>query len=208
MSNSKETCSLILRTSDISNVNLTDESINTDKIDNEIGRIYNDGSTITWRNIDPNLLFGDMLNKYTKFNLNLCAYSSRKVAVDLADSDMTVFISGLNWSNQSYSLKTKSITREAVLFTDLLNNTTLTGDTDIVNTNTLTFYKPTSNFDITIDMKNGIGNRLNQIMNHQTFVIDIVGCEGYQTNDRAVLNNVEIPANNINNRLYIHNKII
>ena len=188
MSNSKETCSLVLRTSDISNVNLTDASINTDKIDNEIGQIYNDGSTITWRNINPDLLFGDMKDKYTKFNLNLSCYSSRKVAVDLADSDMTFYISGLNWSNQSYSLKSKSITREAVLFTSLLNNNTVYGDADIINSNTLTFFKPTSNFDITIDMKNGIGNRLNQIMNHQTFVLDIVGCDGYQTNERAILN--------------------
>ena len=204
MSNSKETCSLVLRTSDISNVNLTDASINTDKIDNEIGSIYNDGSTITWRNINSDLLFSDMKDKYNKFNLNLSCYSSRKVAVDLVDSDITFFISGLNWSNQSYSLKSKSITREAVLFTSLLNNNTIYGDADIINSNTLTFYRPTSNFDITIDMKNGIGNRLNQIMNHQTFVLDIVGTDGYQiNNERAVLNNVEIPINNINSRLII-----
>ena len=140
-----------------------------------------------------------MYEKYDKFNLNLACYSSRKVATALADSDMTFYISGLPWSNQGYSLKSASITPKAVLFTQLLTNLTSVGTDNIINSNTLTFYRPTGNFDITIEMKNGINSYLAQIVNHQTFVLDIVGCDGYQRN--PITNYQEIP--NIDNRLQL-----
>ena len=142
-----------------------------------------------------------MYEKYDKFNLNLACYSSRKVGFELVDSDITFYISGLNWSNQGYSLKSGSITNKAVLFTSMLNNTTTTGDSDIINSNTLTFHRPNGNFDITIEMKNGIDSYLAQIVNHQTFVLDIVGCDGYQRN--PIKNYQEIPVNSINNKLQI-----
>jgi hypothetical protein len=147
------------------------------------------------------MLLGDMYEKYDKFNLNLACYSSRKVGSSLVDSDITFYISGLPWSNQSYSLKTNSIIQKAVLSTMYLPNATTFGSDSIINNNTLTFYKPTSNFDITIEMKNGIDSYMAQIMNHQTFVLDIVGCDGYQRN--PITNYQEIPVNNIDNRLQL-----
>jgi hypothetical protein len=51
-------------------------------------------------------------------------------------------------------------------------------------------------------MRNGINNYMDQVMNHQTFVLDIVGCDGYQRN--PITNYQEIPVNNINNRLQLN----
>jgi len=200
MSNSKETASLVLKTSDITTNDITAVTL-AGVINNSIGSIDISGQLIKWKNINPKMLLGDMYEKYDKFNLNLACYSSRKVEFQLVDSDITFYISGLPWSNQSYSLKTNSIIQKAVLSTMYLPNATTFGSDSIINNNTLTFYKPTSNFDITIEMKNGIDSYMGQIMNHQTFVLDIVGCDGYQRN--PITNYQEIPVNNIDNRLQL-----
>jgi hypothetical protein len=142
-----------------------------------------------------------MLDKYTKFNMNLSCYSSRKTESSLTDCDMTFFISGsgIKFSNQGYNLASGSLTNKTVLFTSFLTNNTAQGSVAILNNNTITFDRPTTNFDLTIDMRNGIGKYMTKIMNHQTFVLDIVGCDGYQCN--LITNNQELPRNNIDNRL-------
>ena len=151
MSNSKETCSLVLKTSDITTTDLTSGNL---PINNAIGSIDTSGQRITWKNINPQMLFGDMYDKFDKFNLNLACYSSRKTTANLADADVTFYMSGLQWSNQGYSLKTNSLTNKAVIFSLVLVNTTTSGtDTYGQNSNTLTFFRPTSNFDITIELK-------------------------------------------------------
>jgi hypothetical protein len=201
-SNTKETASLLLKTSDITTDDISEENLALG-INNSVGQITNKGYTIKWKNINPQLLLGDMYNKYERFNLNLASYSSRRTAASLSDSEMTYYISGLPWSNQSYSLKSGSITSKAPLFSLCLVNTTASGtDSFGQNMNTLTFNKPISNFDITIDMRNSIDTTPNQIMNHQTFIFDIVGVDGYQRND--IINNQELPRNNIDNRLQLN----
>jgi hypothetical protein len=196
MSNSKETCSLVLKTSDIT----TDDI--TGSVNNAVGSIDLSGQRITWRNIRPELLFGDMYDKFDKFNLNLACYSSRKVTTALTDAEVTFYMSGLSWSNQGYSLKTNSITNKAVIFSlVLVNSATLGTDTFGQNSNTLTFYRPTSNFDITIELKNSVDGYLAQYLNHQTFTFEIVGCDGYQRN--PIINNQEIAQKNIDNHLKI-----
>jgi hypothetical protein len=199
MSNSKETCSLVLKTSDITTTDLTSGNL---PINNAIGSIDTSGQRITWKNINPQMLFGDMYDKFDKFNLNLACYSSRKTTANLADADVTFYMSGLQWSNQGYSLKTNSLTNKAVIFSLVLVNTTTTGtDTYGQNSNTLTFFRPTSNFDITIELKNSIDNYVEQVVNHQTFTFDIVGVDGYQRN--PIINNQEIAQKNIDNHLTI-----
>ena len=200
MSNSKETASLILKTCDITTDDITTATLSA-VINNQVGSIDISGQLIRWKNINPKMLLGDMYEKYDKFNLNLACYSSRTVPVNLVSADMTFYISGLPWSNQGYSLKTGSILQKGVLFTQRLNNSTTSGNENQINSNTLSFYKPASNFDITIEMKNGVDSYLGQIVNHQTFVLDIVGCDGYQRN--PITNYQEIPVNNIDNRLQL-----
>ena len=196
MSNSKETCSLVLKTSDIT----TDDI--TASVNNAVGSITQSGQVITWRNINPQMRFGDMYDKFDKFNINLACYSSRKVTTELTDSEVTFYMSGLQWSNQGYSLKTNSLTNKAVIFSLVLVNSTITGtDTYGSNSNTLTFYRPTSNFDITIELKNSLDGYLAQYVNHQTFIFDIVGCDGYQRN--PIINNQELPQKSIDNHLKI-----
>ena len=199
MSNSKETCSLVLKTSDITTDDITSANL---PINNGVGSITQSGQVITWRNINPQMLFGDMYDKFDKFNINLACYSSRKVTTELTDSEVTFYMSGLQWSNQGYSLKTNSLTNKAVIFSLVLVNSTITGtDTYGSNSNTLTFYRPTSNFDITIELKNSLDGYLAQYVNHQTFIFDIVGCDGYQRN--PIINNQEIAQKNIDNHLKI-----
>ena len=200
MSNSKETASLILRTSDITTDDITSETLQA-VINNSVGSIDNSGQFIIWKSIDARLLLGDMYEKFSKFNMNVSCYSSRKVSSNLTDCDMTFFISGngIQFSNQGYNLATKSISNKTVLFTTYLSNTTAQGAVALINNNTVTFNRPNGNFDLTIDMRNGLNKYMTQIMNHQTIVIDIVGCDGYQQN--PIINNQELPRNNIDNRL-------
>ena len=199
MSNTKETTSLLLKTSDIT-TNVFDTDGLGDGINNSIGYVSANGQTVTWKNINPKLLLGDMYEKYTKFNLNLCSYCCGNAQLSLQDNDLTYYISGLPWSNQGYSLKTQSLQNKAPLFNLVCQATTAHGaDTYGHNSNTLTFNKPTSNFDITIEVKNGIGGNMAMVMPHQSFVFDIVGVDGYQQN--PIINNQELPRNNIDNRL-------
>ena len=51
MSNSRETASLILKTSDITTDDITTASIDTG-INNSVGQITNNGYTIRWKNIN------------------------------------------------------------------------------------------------------------------------------------------------------------
>ena len=206
MSNSKETASLVLRTSDIFTDDITTANLNL-IINNQVGSIAQNGQYIVFKNVNPKLLLGDMYDKFTKFNLNLSSYSTRAPISQNLESDMTFYMTGINWSNQGYNLKTGAITNKAVVFTSKLYENTNGYDVPI-NSNTLTFHKPTGNFDIVIELRDGLGNYLDTVVNHQTFIFDIVGCDGYECNQRAVLNNVNIPINNIDNRLNIHNKII
>jgi hypothetical protein len=197
MSNTKETASLILRTCDITTDDLVTGNI---AINNSFGSISADGQTITWKSINPKILFGDMYEKFTKFNLNLASYCCRKSDLTLTDNDITFFISGLLWSNQAYSLKTQSITQSAPLFNLIVGATASHGiDTYGQNHNTLTFFKPISNFDVTIELKNGVNGKMTQVMPHQSFIFDITGVDGYQQN--PITNNQELPRNNIDNRL-------
>jgi len=197
MSNTKETASLILRTCDITTDDLVTGNV---AVNNSVGSISADGQLITWKNLNPKLLLGDMYEKFTKFNLNLASYCCRKSDITLADNDITFFISGLPWSNQAYSLKTQSITQSAPLFNLIVAATTSHGiDTYGQNHNTLTFNKPISNFDITIELKNGVNGKMSQVMPHQSFIFDITGVDGYQQN--PITNNQELPRNNIDNRL-------
>ena len=86
-----------------------------------------------------------MYDKYTKFNLNLSCYTMRTPNVHLDEADITYFMSGFNWSNQGYSLKSGSITNKAFIFTCHLFTTTTVGSEVQINSNTITFHKPTSN---------------------------------------------------------------
>lgn len=200
MSNTKETASLVLRTSDIFGEDITENALSL-IINNAVGSISQNGQLITFKNVNPRLLLGDMFDKYTKFNLNLSSYTTRSSGSSLLEADMTFFMSGFNWSNQGYSLKSGSITNKAVVFTTHLFNTSTLGSEVTINSNTLTFHKPTSNFDITIELRDGLGNYLDQIVNHQTFIFDVVGCDGFQQNE--IINNQELPRGNINNHLII-----
>jgi hypothetical protein len=198
-SNYKETSSLILKTADIYNGNLTNQAINVDLINNDIGQITKDGARITWKNINPKVLLGDMYEKFTKFNLHLCSYSMRKLNADLTDNVLLFSMSGLPWSNQGYNLQSKSITNQTLIFSTSLNATSTNGDGFLGSDSTLTFNRPTTNFDITIDIRNSLNAYPNDYLNHQTFSFSITGVDGYQQN--PITNNQELPRNNIDNRL-------
>ena len=66
--------------------------------------------------------------------------------------------------------------------------------------NSITIYKPTQLCDITITAVSNDNTANVQLFNHQTFVLDIVGCDGYERN--KIYNNQDIlNVQPINNRL-------
>ena len=202
MSNTKETASLILRTVDISgdNVDITTANLGNGSLITSVGSITENGQCVTWNNIDFRNLLGDMYDKYDKFNINLNGYVSRKVAVNLTDYDATFFVSGLPFSNQTYNVKTGNNGAQSVLWCTNLILTTNNGTATTANSNTMTIYKPKNLCNITINIFNGLNARIAQVVNHQTFIFDITGCDGYERN--KVFNNQEIlNSQPLNNRL-------
>ena len=204
MSNTKETASLCLRTVDISgdNVDITTANLANGSLITSVGSITENGQSITWNNIDFRNLLGDMYDKYDKFNINLNGYVCRKVAVSLNDYDTTFFVSGLPFSNQTYNIKTGNNGPQCALICQNLFITTTNGSAITGNSNTITIYKPKNLCNITINIFNGLNNRMAQVVNHQTFIFDITGCDGYERN--KVFNNQDIlNSQPLNNRLEI-----
>jgi hypothetical protein len=205
MSYSKETASLVLKTVDITGDGVAiDTQFN---VNNQYGKITQDGQKITWYGVDFKTLMGDMYDKYEKFNINLTSYSI-KPALDpdiiLLEFDCCYYISGLPFSNQTYSTRTKNNTDTALLFTSVLStDTKADGSLGLeILPNTITIMRPLRSCDITIQALDSMNTQLLQPFNHQTFVLDIVGCDGYERNN--YYNNQDIlNSQPISNRLIL-----
>ena len=201
MSYSKENASLCLRTVDI-----TGDGVATSQIglDNTIGTISSSAQTIKWKNVNFRMVLGDMYDKYDKFNITINSYSIKESTDDLAayECDFVYYISGLPFSNQTYNLRTGNLSNKSVLMTTHFENIQNAGAPMQFNIlkNTVTIHKPTQLCDITISAVLNNNALTNQLFNHQTFVLDIVGCDGYERN--KIYNNQDIlNVQPINNRL-------
>lgn len=183
-----ENASLVLRTFDILQNNTVAAT------DNAIGTIAGNNAYITWKNINLRQVIGqNMYEKYDKFNLCLSCYAMRPPAnvVQTAYRNASIWISGLNWSNQSYNILTKSNTVDTcfgvVTFSAIATDPAILSLTNAV----ATFNKPSNEIvNITIEFKHntvnsqdGYTEKPNTMLGHHTFVFDIVGCQDYQRSD-------------------------
>ena len=94
-------------------------------------------SELEWYNINLRTLLGDLYDKYDTFNLCLTSISCAKatepvggtyLANNIDNAHLTIYISGLPFINQTYSVTNKCNTREAPIgvFTYPTNQTSLT----------------------------------------------------------------------------------
>ena len=157
----QESTTLILNTFDISTSTDANISYNT-TVDNQYGTIANNRCTLTWKNINMRRVLGEMYDKFETFNMYLYQINQSSAfwtAPPVSNSGfllVNVNIKGLQFLNNTYSVKTSNNTGTAFLTSYLLNNTSSTGVgtvTPMFNPSILTFGKSTECVDITIDMK-------------------------------------------------------
>jgi hypothetical protein len=182
----QQSASLVLRTYDISQL-----SIPTNNTNNQIGFITANNGYITWRNINLRALMGNSFyEKYNKFNICLKFYSQREQggAMPTSHRVASLFMSGLQWSNQGYDVTTKSNSQFACIG---ITNTFFTGQQPNsvagYSFNSLTFRKGGDITDINIEFKfpfnqnaSGFTEKSNVMLGHHTFCFQITGCEGYE----------------------------
>lgn len=122
-----ETVTLILNSYDISpstNPLTFNVAGVSQTIDNQYGRISDNKSNLTWKNINLKMLMGNMFDKYETFNLYLyqiaqsqgCGSAFTFSGYNLSE----VRISGLPFINNSYNSSTGINTNEALLTTFIL----------------------------------------------------------------------------------------
>lgn len=96
----------------------------TKVVDTQYGRISSAKSIVLFKNIDFRTILGsDLYNKYDKFSLELCQFSSIPFSVTLSTygnifqmnensvmirRNIAVFARGLNWIHSSHSVKTNN----------------------------------------------------------------------------------------------------
>lgn len=184
----RENASLVLRTWDILQNNTV-----ANNTDNAIGTITGNNAYITWKNINLRHLVGEtMWNKYDKFNLCLSCYGMRPPASAIASAFRTasIWMSGLNWSNQTYNVVTKSLSDQTCLGIVLFGVGVTDAAIITISNNVATFNKSNEIVNITIEFKHnttntqdGYSEKPQQVLGHHTFVFDIVGCDDYKKND-------------------------
>ena len=157
----QESTTLILNTFDISTSTTASDFYNT-TLDNQYGTIANNRCTLTWKNINMRRVLGEMYDKFETFNMYLYQINQSSAFWSVAPVSnvgfllVNVNIKGLQFLNNTYSVKTSNNTGTAFLTSYLLNNSSSTGVgtvTPMFNPSILTFGKSTECVDITIDMK-------------------------------------------------------
>lgn len=182
-----ETAQLTLRTFDISPTNNV-----ANNTDNGIGRITANNARITFKNINLRHILGPMWENYTKFNMILKFYGIKpQNAISVGDRTMSMWISGLNFSNQTYDIRTKGLSQDACIGIVQYNNANTDGIAQPFLDNVITINKTEIPIvDITIEFKcqtttvvDGFSEKPSVVMGHHTFGFIFVGCEDYKISD-------------------------
>ena len=102
---SQEKALLVLKTSDL-----------TFGQSNSVGSANATGTQCTWNNIDLRVLLGNLYEKYTRFNLSLNTFTTGPCGT-LTDAETGTYLSlsGLPFVNNTYAVKTNSLSREAFI---------------------------------------------------------------------------------------------
>ncbi|RYY43523.1 MAG: hypothetical protein EOO06_19580 [Chitinophagaceae bacterium] len=143
-----QTANLVLRTFDINTV-LADA-------DNSIGTMSGNGAYLTWKNINLRYLLGDMWDKYEYFNielLNVGRVAPTNGGLNDDSISMSIWLSGLSFLDECYSVPRKLKTNEACMGLIQLNTNQNTGTSLFGKTpSTAPFRKDKEITDITINL--------------------------------------------------------
>jgi len=201
----RENAGLVLRTIDIqmfnggafSNAGLTN-------IDNEIGAIESNGQYLVFKQIDMKQVLGTLYDKYDMFNVRLRTYlSSPNSTGAINNVACSIWLSGLNFVNQTYNIKTKNLNTQACIGGCNFSTTTVNGQVTNYQANIAMFRKgPPDVTDLAIELKNSFGTivaggdgRIEKIqgdIGHQQYIMDFYGVEGYETNRAKTIIPTEI----------------
>lgn len=199
----RENAGLVLRTIDIQTYNGQNFSTSLYDTDNELGTISDNGQFLIFKGINMRQVLGTLYDKYDMFNVSLRTYlSAPNSTASVNNVACSLWLTGLNWVNQTYSVKTKNFNTEACIGGCNFQATTTNGQVTHHSSNTAMFRKgPPDVTDLIIEFKNSAGTivanatkyeKISQDIGHQQFIFDFYGVDGYETN-RA---NTIIPINN------------
>jgi hypothetical protein len=169
-----QTASLILKSSDLTYGSTT-----------SIGTADNNGTVLTWNNINLRVLLGDMYDQYDRFNLNLNTIATSNATSFTGSTDERcnyITIQGLPWVNNTYNQSTNSNTASTVIASILVGSNQPTFQYFYSN-NTTTFTKNQDVCNITISFLKILDNtKPNPSAAYPkiVFIFDIEGVEEYR----------------------------
>ena len=173
-----EKASLVLRSSDLTFGSST-----------AIGTANTNGTQLTWNNINLRVLLGELYDKYDRFNLCLNTIATSNADVigsgDTNNRLTYITVSGLPWTNNTYSQKSITNINETVIGTCVFVSSGQTTQYYYDN-NTATFGKNQDVCNITITLKKISDDALPTSANpfpKIMFIFDIVGVEEYRVKD-------------------------
>jgi hypothetical protein len=192
----KETAKFILKTTDINSSNTAADYYGL-TINNNIGKVGENRTALSWYNVDLKLILGAMYDKYERFNiyLNFIAGSSTGITAETAVNKefrfFNVQISGLPFINNN-SMTMTHIEVPTTASTPWLNTT--------MNQFPITIYKtPTTT--INIDLINILSNTyyapsvVGKMIGHTVFSFTIVGVDEYR--NESTKDNLDLTINRL-----------
>jgi hypothetical protein len=194
----RENAGLVLRTYDIQTfLAQADYNAVLANADNEIGTIESNGQYLVFKNINMRLVLGTLWDKYDMFNICLrtVALSHNQNAIN--GMCCSIWMSGLNWVNQSYSVRTKTMVNECCIGGNNYVATNANGGVNHFPANSAMFRKGKEVTDLSIELRNSVGGnpvngadgRLEKILadlGHQQYIFDFYGVDGYETTRQEI----------------------
>jgi hypothetical protein len=196
MSRNNECAKLVLRTIDIQTFNNANFNVTLANVNNAFGLIQSRGQYFLWRGVNMKQLLGSLWDRYTMFNLCLRTISKQPGANANNNYAHTIWMTGLNWVNNSYSIVSKDLVNEACvggcfLISDAYNNGVGNGNVFHQPANSTMFKRGNPITDLSVQLKNSFGTaqannegRLEISQNiggHMELHFEIYGVKGYET---------------------------
>jgi hypothetical protein len=149
---------LVLRTIDIQTFNNGVFNVSTNNVNNAFGSIQSRGQYFLWKDVNMKQLLGSLWDRYTMFNL--CLRTIIKQPVTNASNNMmsTIWMTGLNWVNNSYSIVSKDLVNEACVggcnfYSEAYNNGVGNGNVFHQSANSTMFKRGNPITDLSIQLK-------------------------------------------------------
>jgi len=192
----RENAGLVLRTIDIqigTGGNYRADLINAN---NEIGTIQSNGQYLVFKNINMRILLGTLWDKYDMFNICLRTLAVSTPGNAINGVSCSIWMSGLNFVNQTYSVKTKTLVNECCLGGNNFITTGTNGSVNHFPANSAMFRKGKEVTDLVIELKGSTGavvvgddgraEKSAGVFGHQQYIFDIYGVDGYETPQQGI----------------------